>query len=67
MSDRALIEQLDQAIDEILAGTGATESTGDATLSALMEIAGRLRKMPDDGFKIRLGENYAPHLKGEHP
>src|SRR5215467_5685026 len=54
MPDRTLIEQLDQAIDGMLAGTQETGSA-DATLSALMEIAARLRELPDDGFKTRLG------------
>ena len=53
MPDRALSEQLDQAIDEMLTGAKQTEAA-DATLSALTEIAGRLRDLPDDGFKTRL-------------
>ena len=54
MPDRALIEQLDQAIDGMLAG--ATQAgSADPTLSALMEIAGTLRDLPDDRFKTRLG------------
>ena len=39
MSDRALIEQLDQAIDALLAG--AQTPGEDSELSALMEIAGK--------------------------
>ena len=39
MSDRPLSEQLDQAIDGILAGAKPTGSA-DQTLSALMKIAG---------------------------
>jgi len=53
MPERPLSEQLDQAIDGMLAGTGLSGSP-DQTLSALMRIAGRLRDMPDDGFKMRL-------------
>jgi len=53
MSDRALSEQLDQAIDAMLAGGKQTESA-DPTLSALMAIAGRLRDLPDEAFKTRL-------------
>ena len=53
MPDRALIEQLDQAIDGMLAGSEQTGSA-DPTLSALMEIAGTLRDLPDDRFKTRL-------------
>jgi PhnB protein len=54
MSERALIEQLDQAIDAMLAG-GEQAVHADPTLSALMEIAGSLRDLPDDRFKVRLG------------
>src|SRR5436190_944325 len=54
MPDRALIEQLDQAIDGMLAGARQAGSA-DPTLSALMEIAGTLRDLPDDRFKTRLG------------
>ena len=43
MPDRALVEQLDQAIDRMLAG-GAPAAGGDADLAALAEIAGRLRR-----------------------
>lgn len=53
MPDHALIEQLDQALDRMLAGATDTGST-DPALSALMEIAETLRDLPDDGFKARL-------------
>src|SRR5262245_27114730 len=55
MNDRALIEELDHAIDAMLAGAKETGST-DVTLAALVEIAGRLREMPDDEFKMRLSQ-----------
>jgi PhnB protein len=57
MPDRALIEQLDQAIDRMMAGRLADarhRPSADPTLSALMDIAGTLRDLPDDGFKTRL-------------
>src|SRR5262245_38881463 len=54
MSELALIEQLDQAIDKMFAGAKPTAST-DPTLSGLMGIAGELIDLPDDGFKTRLG------------
>src|SRR5262245_42605392 len=54
MSDLALSERLDQAIDGMLAGARQTVSA-DPTLSALMEIAGTLRDLPDERFKTRLG------------
>jgi len=53
MPDRALVEQLDQAIDRMLAG-GAPAAGGDADLAALAEIAGRLRRLPAEGFKTQL-------------
>ena len=54
MSERSLIEQLDQAIDAMLAGGDQTVHA-DPTLSGLLEIAGSLRDLPDERFKIRLG------------
>jgi len=59
MPDRALIEQVDQAIDGILAGREQTKSADDPTLSALVGIAASLRDLPDDGFKTRLGRELA--------
>src|SRR5262249_49730216 len=53
MPESALIEQLDQAIDAMLADAKQTASA-DPTLSSLMEIAGKLRYLPDDAFKKRL-------------
>src|SRR5215470_12000078 len=56
MPDLALSEQLNQAIDRMLAGAGQTEFA-DSTLSALMEIVGTLRDMPDEGFKTSFGRD----------
>jgi PhnB protein len=53
MPDLPLSEQLDQAIDSMLADTREPGSAAP-TLSALLKIVGRLREMPDDGFKMRL-------------
>jgi PhnB protein len=53
MPDRALEELLDQAIGRMLAA--AQPEPADPTLAALLEIAGALRDLPDDRFKIRLG------------
>ena len=52
MPERELMEQLDQAIDALLAG--AESSSADSVLSGLMKVAGRLRDLPDDSFKTRL-------------
>ncbi len=53
MSDRPLVEQLDQAIESLLAGA-VPAAGGDTQLAALAEIVGRLRDMPAKGLKSRL-------------
>ena len=56
MPDHELMEQLDRAIDAMLAGAEQMDSeSSDPTLLRLTEIAGRLRDLPDDRFKSRLG------------
>jgi len=53
MPDRALVEQLDQAIDRML--SGATPAAGgDTALVGLTQIAGALRHLPQEDFKTRL-------------
>ena len=66
MSDRPLSEQLDQAIDGILAGAKPTGSA-DQTLSALRKIAGKLRDMPDEEFKTRLGRKLLADVQRRTP
>jgi len=51
MPDDALVEQLDQAIDAILAGSALA---ADPELAALAQIAVSLRELPDEGFQKRL-------------
>lgn len=53
MPERALIEQLDQAIDALLAGA-AVPSAADPELAALAGIAALLRDLPDEKFQTRL-------------
>jgi PhnB protein len=53
MPDRTLVEQLDQAIESVLAGASPA-AEGDTELAALAEIAGHLRNVPAEGFKTRL-------------
>jgi PhnB protein len=53
MADFALIEQLDQAITAMLSGAAQLEPA-EPTLAALMDIAGKLRDLPDDRFMARL-------------
>src|SRR5262245_22138412 len=66
MPDHALNEQLDQAIDGMIVGVKQTPP-GDPTLSALMEIAGRLRDLPDEGFKNRLGRELLSEFQRRTP
>jgi PhnB protein len=53
MPDRTLVEQLDQAIERMLAGA-LPAAGGDRELAALAVIAGHLRDLPAEGFKERL-------------
>ncbi|HEX5432044.1 MAG TPA: VOC family protein [Bryobacteraceae bacterium] len=53
MPDRPLIEQLDLAIDAILAGASAAAHT-DPELAALARIARDLHDLPSEDFKTRL-------------
>ena len=53
MPDRALWEQLDQAIDALLAGA-APGSGGDPELAPLAETARALRDLPSEDFQTRL-------------
>jgi PhnB protein len=60
MPDRTLIEQLDRAIESVLAGApqapaGPLPVAGDGTeLAVLAGIAGHLRDLPAESFKTRL-------------
>ncbi len=53
MPDRPLVEQLDQAIEWILAGAAPAAGSGP-DLAAMEQIAGALRDLPAPGFKTRL-------------
>ena len=66
MPDRALIEQLDQAIDGMLAGAKQM-GFADPTLSALMGIAGWLRDLPDDRFKTYLSRELQSEFERRTP
>src|SRR5438067_7443381 len=57
MPDRALAEQLDQAIESMLAAAPPTEggvTAGNTELAALVEVAGVLRDLPSEDFKAKL-------------
>src|SRR3974390_234863 len=53
MPDRTLVEQLDQAIESLLAGA-LPAADGDTELAGLVTIARHLRDAPAEGFKTRL-------------
>lgn len=53
MAEHELGEQLDQAIESLLAGTGAAV-TGEDEVAALTEIAASLCDLPSEDFKKRL-------------
>ena len=54
MSKQPYIDQLDQAIAEILANPDAAPSAVDASLLDLLQIARDLRDLPGPDFKLRL-------------
>jgi uncharacterized glyoxalase superfamily protein PhnB len=66
MPDETLSEQLNQAIDAMLAGVEPIES-GGRTLSLLMEVAGRLRELPDDRFKTTLSRDLQAEFERRNP
>lgn len=53
MPEHELVEQLDQAIEKLLAGS-APAASGDRELAALTGIAGGLRDLPSEDFRERL-------------
>jgi PhnB protein len=52
MDDETRNERLDRAVAALLAGASTT--TGDADLDALLSVAGRLRRLPRPTFRDRL-------------
>src|SRR5262245_29710294 len=53
MANRPPIDQLNDAVEAIIADRGAS-TPPDASLSELVTIAADLRGLPDDSFKARL-------------
>jgi uncharacterized glyoxalase superfamily protein PhnB len=53
MAEHALVEQLDQAIESMLAGADAVAGS-EGELTALVEVASALRDLPSEDFKLRL-------------
>jgi PhnB protein len=54
MTDDALVERLDRAIDALLAGRDATFALTDPELAPLALLAAELRHMPSAAFRARL-------------
>jgi PhnB protein len=54
LPNRKLIEQLDQAVTQLLAAPVVTVASGDPELLPLLHIAAQLRRLPREDFKARL-------------
>jgi PhnB protein len=54
MPDRKQIDQLDQAVTQLLATRVITVATGDTELLPLLHLAAELRQLPREDFKARL-------------
>ncbi len=54
MPNRKLIDQLDQAVNQLLATRVVTVATGDPELLPLLHVAAELRQLPREDFKARL-------------
>lgn len=65
MAERNLIEQLDQAVNALLAGRPET-ATFDPELAALLVVAADLRDVADPRFKSRLIAELIPETKEEN-
>jgi PhnB protein len=54
MPKRPLFEQLDQAVEAVLARRGAVLPPADAKLAGMVRLAAELRDLPSEDFKARL-------------
>jgi PhnB protein len=54
LPNRKLIDQLDQAVTQLLAARVVTVESGDPELLPLLHIAAELRQLPREDFKARL-------------
>src|SRR3989449_11151080 len=54
MANVSLIEQLDGAVEAIIANPGAPIPSVDASVAALLRVAAELRELPRADFKARL-------------
>jgi len=64
MAKGKLIEQLDQAVEAIVAKPNAPLPTSDPRLAAILRIAGELRDLPRADFKNRLKADLAAESNG---
>ncbi len=63
MAEGKLIEQLDEAVEAIVAKPDASLPTSDPRLAAILRIAGELRDLPRADFKDRLKAELAAQSK----
>jgi PhnB protein len=63
MAKGKLIEQLDHAVEAMMAKPDASLPTSDPRLAAILRIAGELRDLPRAGFKDRLKADLAARSK----
>ena len=54
LPNRKLIDQLDQAVTQLLAAPVVTVASADPELLPLLHIAAELRQLPREDFKARL-------------
>jgi hypothetical protein len=59
MNEQERLERLSQALDGLIAGK-APESTGDAEVDRLVDVASGLSGLPDPGFKAQLKAELCP-------
>jgi PhnB protein len=59
MAKRPLNEQLDLAVEALMAERGSGPSDLDSRVAALLEVAGQLRDLPREEFRNRLKEDLA--------
>ncbi len=63
MAKGKLIEQLDHAVEAMMAKPDASLPTSDPRLAAILRIAGELRDLPRADFKDRLKADLAAQSK----
>jgi PhnB protein len=65
MAERNLMERLDDAVGEILAGRREGLALADPGLATLLVVAADLRDLPDPAFKARLKKELIPPSQAE--